>query len=650
MGAWILAGTTSPYRRLLLGVAAATLTALTNLVPTGAARADEPAPLSLYAGDPAISHVTMAPDGHAVAFTESKDGHLFLDVLPTGQGGPQRVETRGMDIRELSWIDPDRLLILQSTLISDPPILPEQRVIQAVVLDTRTGKSQLVLSKSEGVLPMVAGGDVQYGKSGRRPALFLTGLTTSLSFGLFAVDPDTGRGTALGQGSWNAEGWLMTKDGYVLASKAFDPKLQHSFLSVFDTSNVAHLVHLPDEKRPFQLSGLGRTDETVALTSGGDLFEAASSDGHLSGPLQPTGARVAQALHNPTTNRLVAARLDSDAPTYVFFDDALRAAWDQARAPFGAAQVELVSFSTDYSNLVLWTHGPKSVGAYYWVDLHAGKAELIGDANPALTGDRLSDTRPISFDALDNAKISGFLSTPPGREAKALPAVVLVHDGPAGRDRDGFDPMVEALVSRGYAVIRVNYRGSTGSPVNAHGEWGARMQTDLSDAVDYLAQQGVIDRRRVCIAGAGYGGYAALAGVTLQRDIYRCAIGVDPIANLQTAARLPDPETRGPQWDLVAMRRPLLPANGEDAELLSFRSPLTHAREASAPILLVQAAEKDSLKSTDAQAMKTALERAHRPVQLMLLDAKTQDPDQPSGRLPLLQVMLDFLDRENPAS
>jgi dipeptidyl aminopeptidase/acylaminoacyl peptidase len=630
----------SPYRKLLLGAAA--------LFLAGAARA-EPPPLALYAGGPAIAHVSMAPDGHAVAFTESKDGKLFLDVLPTGQGGPQRVETRGMDIRDLSWIDADRLLILQSTVISDPPILPEQRVIQAVIVNTRTGSSQLVLGKSEGVLPMVAGGDVQYGKYGRRPTLFLTGLTTGLSFGLFAADPDTGRGTALGQGSWNAEGWVMTNDGYVLASKAFDPKEHHSFLTVFDQSNAPHLVHLPDAARPFRLYGLGRTDETVALTSSGDLLEVSSSDGQVSAPLQPAGARVAQVFHNPITNRLVAAQLDADTPAYVFFDEALHTAWDKARAPFGAATVELVSFNTDYSNLVLWTHGPKSVGAYYWVDLRTGRAELIGDTNPALTGDRLSDTRPISFSALDDAKTTGFLSTPPGREAKDLPAVVLVHDGPTGRDDGDFDPVVEAMVSRGYAVIRVNYRGSTGNPVKARGEWGARMQTDLSDAVDYLSEQGVINRRRVCIAGEGYGGYAALTGVTLQHDIYRCAIAIDPIANLQVAARAPDPETRGPRWDQQAVWRPLLPANGEDAELLSFRSPLTHAREASAPILMIQSADKDSLKSSDAQAMKTALDRARLPSQLMVLDAKTQDPDQPSGRLPMLQAMLDFLDRENPA-
>ncbi len=137
--------------------------------------------------------------------------------------------------------------------------------------------------------------------------------------------------------------------------------------------------------------------------------------------------------------------------------------------------------------------------------------------------------------------------------------------------------------------------------------------------------------------------------MTLQHDIYRCAIAVDPIADLKAAARAPDAETRSPRWDQQAVWRPLFPASGEDAELLAFRSPLTHAREASAPILLIQAADKDSLKATDAQAMKSALDRAKRPSQLVALDAKTQDPDQPSGRLPMLQVMLDFLDRENPA-
>ena len=632
------------YRRLFLGAA--------SLVLASAARAEEPANLAAYAADPAISHVAVAPDGHAVAFIETKDGKRFLGLLPANAGGPHRVDTGSLDIRDVSWAGPSHLLILRSTFLSEPPSFPSQRVSQGIVLDERTGKYRIVLGETDGVIPLMGGGVVAIAKHDHKPMLFLTGLTTDLRFGLYAVDLDTGRGVHIGDASWGGETWVTASDGFALAEKSFSPTLHHSILTAFSVDQ-SHPVQLPDPDRPFELKGLGRTDDTVSLISGGDLLEVDALTGHVSAPLQPAGQSV-EAVYRNGANRLVAAKLLNDTPTYAFFDEALARAWDQARAPFPGSKVELVSFSDDYSSLVVKVTGAQSAGAYYWVDLRAGKAELVGEAYPALTGERFAVSRPFSFGTVDAKTLTGFLTLPPkyegkGHEEKNLPAVVLVHDDPLARDDGGFDATAQALAASGYAVIRVNYRGSAGSGVSGQGEWGRRMQTDLSDAVDELAKQGTIDRHRVCIAGEAYGGYAALAGVTLQSGVYRCAIAINPIADMRKAARFPSQDIRGPAWDAVAMRRPLVAGGGVDSEVLDYLSPITHADYTSAPILLVQVADTTTLPTTEAGEMQHALKQAGHPSQLVQLDPIKQDLGEEAGRKAELEAIIAFLNRQNPS-
>src|SRR6202007_2715282 len=125
-----------------------------------------------------------------------------------------------------------------------------------------------------------------------------------------------------------------------------------------------------------------------------------------------------------------------------------------------------------------------------------------------------------------------------GREAKGLPLVVMPHGGPEAHDRPGFDWWAQAFASRGYAVFQPNFRGSDGSGDAfrdaGFGQWGRKMQTDISDGVAELARRGIVDPKLVCIVGASYGGYAALAGVTLQHGLYRCAVSYAGVANMDS--------------------------------------------------------------------------------------------------------------------
>jgi dipeptidyl aminopeptidase/acylaminoacyl peptidase len=179
------------------------------------------------------------------------------------------------------------------------------------------------------------------------------------------------------------------------------------------------------------------------------------------------------------------------------------------------------------------TEGP----GYALVDLATRKADWLGARYEKVLPEDLAKVQAVRFKAADGLDLSGYLTLPNGKPAKELPLVVLAHGGPQSRDTPAFDWWSQAIASRGYAVLQVNFRGSDGfgqSFVQAgYGQWGRKMQSDLSDGVRHLAGQGVIDPKRVCIVGASYGGYAALAGATIDTGVYRCAASVAGLSDLR---------------------------------------------------------------------------------------------------------------------
>jgi dipeptidyl aminopeptidase/acylaminoacyl peptidase len=255
----------------------------------------------------------------------------------------------------------------------------------------------------------------------------------------------------------------------------------------------------------------------------------------------------------------------------------------------------------------------------------------------------------IDYKAADGTKLQGVLTLPPGREPKKLPLVVLPHGGPQARDYPSFDFWAQAYASRGYAVWQPNFRGSAGygvGLVNAgHGEFGRKMQTDISDGVAELARQGIVDPHRACIVGASYGGYAALAGVTLQQGLYRCAVAVAGVTDLK---------------DFLTERRTRLGADGmrywmqylgaknTGDDLLEALSPTRLAARADAPVLLIHGKDDTIVPIRQSQLMKRALEKANKPVEMITLDGEDHYLSREATRIDMLRAAVAFVQKHNP--
>jgi len=257
--------------------------------------------------------------------------------------------------------------------------------------------------------------------------------------------------------------------------------------------------------------------------------------------------------------------------------------------------------------LVAYDHdaGPVSYHSY---DRTTKRATFLFVHRPELDDYELADMVPFTLDARDGLTLHGYITFPPGVPRADLPAVLNVHGGPWARDTWGFDPTTQWLANRGYACVQVNYRGSTGYGkdfVNAGDkEWGAKMHTDLLDTVEFVAEQGWVDRGRVAIFGGSYGGYAALVGATFTPDVFACAVDIVGPSNLETLlASIP------PYWaPLVAQFHTRMGDPDVDGDLLRERSPLFRIDQLSIPLLIAQGANDPRVKQAESEQIVAALE------------------------------------------
>jgi len=253
---------------------------------------------------------------------------------------------------------------------------------------------------------------------------------------------------------------------------------------------------------------------------------------------------------------------------------------------------------------------------YYLYDRTSKTISFLFGERPRLSQSILAKTSPISFSSRDGLMIHGYLTLPVGVAPRALPTVLYVHGGPWLRDRWGYFDVVQWLANRGYAVLQINYRGSIGYGrqfVQAgYKEWGGKMHDDLIDGVEWLIKEGIADPRKVAIMGSSYGGYAALAGLTLTPDVFVAGVSKVGISNLITHY-----ETYPPYW-FKARFRTRVGDPQKDAAMLHERSPLSHVERIHAPLLIGHGANDVRVKMAESEQMVAAMRAAAKPVEYYL--------------------------------
>jgi len=251
--------------------------------------------------------------------------------------------------------------------------------------------------------------------------------------------------------------------------------------------------------------------------------------------------------------------------------------------------------------------------------------------------------KPIQYISRDSITIHGYLTLPVGVKAKNLPVVFNPHGGPWARDYWGFNPEVQFLANRGYAVLQMNFRGSTGYGKNfvniSYKQWGRTMQNDITDGVKWLIDQGIADKNRIAIYGGSYGGYATLAGLTLTPDLYACGVDYVGVSNLFTFMN-----TIPPYWE--PMREMFYEMVGhpvKDSIWLAEVSPVLHADRIKVPLLIAQGANDPRVNKNESDQMVEALKKRGITVEYMVKDNEGHGFRNEENRFDFYRAMEKFL-------
>jgi dipeptidyl aminopeptidase/acylaminoacyl peptidase len=298
-----------------------------------------------------------------------------------------------------------------------------------------------------------------------------------------------------------------------------------------------------------------------------------------------------------------------DRSEYVVLDPSVAGDLTAIRALHHGDPAFVSSDDAEATWLVAFTNDTGPV-PYFAYDRASRQGSFLFEHQPALSQYTLAPMVPFSFTARDGLTLHGYVTFPPDGPRDGLPTVLNVHGGPWARDMWGYDPEAQWLANRGYLCLQVNFRGSTGygkAFVNAGDrEWGAKMQDDLTDAVEHAIAQGWSDPKRVAIYGGSYGGYAALAGATFTPEVYCCAVDIVGPSNLKTLI-----ETVPPYWaPMIAQFHRRVGDPEKDVDFLWSRSPLSRADQISIPLLIAQGANDPRVKQAESEQIVAALTTA----------------------------------------
>jgi len=607
----------------------------TGLVADTNKQASELIPLEVLFGNPTRTQARIAPDGaHLSWLAPSADGVLNVWVQPIDRSRPPRqiTDDQVRGIRFHGWSQDSKRVFYLQDQGGD-----ENWHLYGVGLD---GEAARDLTPFEGVRAENLITDPKHpdevlvGLNKRDPSLF----------DMYRLDLASGELVLDTENPGDVVGWITDADFRIRAAEAMDPTNGDTIVRVRNADDAPwrELLRFPfgenggaygfDESgdRLFVTSSLG-SDTTRLLAvdadSGKVLDELAASP----------NSDVDGVLIHPTEHRIQAVEFNYLKPEWTVLDDAIRDDFAYLRDVADGSLSIADRTLADDRWIVAYQPDDGPVG-YYLYQREPRGAELLFVTRPELKEYDLTEMRPVLIPARDGLTLPAYLSLPAHIDAKRpespLPMVLLVHGGPWARDEWGYDPQAQWLSNRGYAVLQVNFRGSTGfgkAFLNAgNNEWGVgAMQHDLTDSVKWAVEQGIADPKKVCILGGSYGGYAVLAGLAFTPDLYACGVDIVGPSHIKTLF-----ESIPPYWAPMKKEMVLRVGDVEQDQALNRRiSPFFHAERIEAPLMVLQGANDPRVKIAESDQIVSAMRERDLPVTYIVFPDEGHGFARPENRL-----------------
>ena len=609
-------------------------------------------PIEALAQPAFLAWPTLSSDGNRIAARLKVGGRDWIGVWdlrdPPGSQ-PHLWPQSDYELRWLRWAGPNRLLLgAQLRRGAEGEAFTVTRIIS---IDVTTGQP-VALDTGSGIL----GDDVIFVDPAGAYILVTAQSAADEYPGVLRIDLATGRHTLVENSRVGIWDWFADSHGVVRAGVDYS----NDRVSFYYRAAAGEPLRRIDSHR-YPRDGsvidmvrfVGDTDHGIVVTNavtgrfgvydydfatdtrGEAIFEhptadatamITSDDGHVDGVTYEDERPHTQWL-NPALQHVQAA-LDSALPNRVN---------------------EVVDRSRDGNRLLVWSSAADDPGSFYVFDRAANRMGAFAAPYEALDGHAFAAVRPIHFRGRDGTDIPGYLTLPPGAGERNLPLVLMPHGGPFARDSWAFDPWVQFLANRGYAVLQVNFRGSTGYGrayvQRGFGQFGSGMIDDLEDGVDWLAQQGIVDPRRVCIMGGSYGGYAALWAPIRHPDRYRCAISLAGVTDVRALLRYDARLFAAPRYSREWRRM----IEGEERTDLSLISPLQQAARLTTPLLIAHGEDDRVVPVSQSHNLVRALARAGAPPESVFYPHEGHGFTRAEDSVDFLRRVEAFLAAHNPA-
>jgi dipeptidyl aminopeptidase/acylaminoacyl peptidase len=594
-------------------------------------------PLEDFFKNPERTSYNISPDGKYITFMAPYESRMNIFVQKAGSDKVTRLTSeKDRDIAGYYWANNSRILFLKDNGGD------ENFALYGVDVN---GKNLKCLTCFENVRTQIID-DLE-----DQPEFVIVGLNkrNAMVFDPYRLQINTGELTMLAENPGNIQGWMTDHEGKLRLAMAivdgvntqilFRDNEEEEFRPILTTSfkeSMSPEFFTFDNKRLYATSNIGR-DKSAAIifdpetaTETEILYE--NNDYDVSGISYSRKRKV-----------ITAASYTSWKRERNFFDETTESLFKKLEQQLPGYEISISSSDKAESKFIIRTYSDKSLGAYYFFDLTKDLLTKIQDVSPWITETQMADIKPIEYRARDGKIIHGYLTLPKGVDAKNLPIVVNPHGGPWARDNWGFNPEVQFLANRGYAVLQMNFRGSTGYGKafweSSFKQWGLTMQNDITDGVYWLIEQGIADPDRIAIYGASYGGYATLQGLVVTPTLYAAGVDYVGVSNLFTFM-----QTIPPYWKpLLDMMYEMVGNPENDKVQFEATSPAMNAHRIMAPLFVAQGAKDPRVNIAESDQIVEAMRERGIEVEYMVKDNEGHGFRNEENRFDFYRAMEKFL-------
>jgi dipeptidyl aminopeptidase/acylaminoacyl peptidase len=600
-------------------------------------------PLKDFFKNPERTAYKISPDGNFYSYLAPYESRMNIFVQEIGSDSAIRLTSEtDRDIAGYFWANNSRLLYLKDSGGD------ENFKLFGVNFD---GTQQICFTDFPGVRTQIID-DLE-----DIPEYVIIGLNkrNPQVFDAYRLNIVTGEMEMIAENPGNIVGWMTDHEGKLRVASAMAADGISTQLLYRDSETLPFKVILTssfkDQLSP-QFFTFDNKNLYVSTNLGRDKAVIAEFD-------PATGQEINVLYENPDYDVeglsysrkrkvLTAASYESYKRERHFFDDQTRTVFDRLALDLGNYEIAITSYNKDENKFIVRTYSDRSLGAYYLYDLTTDKLEKIAEVSPWLNEEHMAQVFPVQYTSRDGLTIHGYLTLPKGftpETANSLPVIINPHGGPWARDSWGFNPEIQFLANRGYAIFQMNFRGSTGYGkdfwMRSFKQWGLAMQDDITDGVNWLIGKGIADPTRIAIYGASYGGYATLQGIVKDPQLYAAAVDYVGVSNLFTFMN-----TIPPYWKpFLEMMYEMVGNPGQDSLLLAQNSPALNADKIVTPLFIAQGANDPRVNKAESDQMVEALKARNIEVEYMVKDNEGHGFSNEENQFAFYEAMENFLSR-----